>query len=479
MLWLCIVLPQLPLEAVRSSDDVSATVITACEDNARWIICCNRAAEKSGIKVGVNYTTALAIHPQVLVLERKLQAEEAALQRLAAWAYQFSGAVIVGEASPERRFAQSSALWLEIGASLQLFGGFRNLLERLEGELRDLHYTYQLGVSPTLEGAALLARSGIRVVITTSQALLARIRSLPISVLMLTSEISGQLHSSGVRTIGLLLGLPRDGLARRFGPQLVRFLARLLGEAPDPRPAFRLPEEYDARFEFECEIKSTEGLLFPLRRLLREFAGFLRARDSGVQHFGLAISHRDIEATRLRIGLSAPDRSAERFFSLVREQLERIALPAPSTGLHLTADQFASPTALQSDFINGALHQTEDLAHTIDRIVARLGDEQVHGLTTVADHRPEAGWAPKAHDSRRAIPEFPDRPLWLLPEPKPLQLAAIATISSGPERIEGGWWDAGDQRRDYYIVRISNGASLWVYRDLSANSGWRLHGFWA
>ncbi len=37
-------------------------------------------------------------------------------------------------------------------------------------------------------------------------------------------------------------------------------------------------------------------------------------------------------------------------------------------------------------------------------------------------------------------------------------------IVAGPERIEGGWWDTGDVQRDYYVVHLSNGASLWVYR---------------
>jgi protein ImuB len=244
-----------------------------------------------------------------------------------------------------------------------------------------------------------------------------------------------------------------------------------------------LPDKYDARFEFEFEIRSTEALLFPLRRMLREFAGFLRARDTGVQQFSLALAHRDAPATQLRIGLSAPDRNAERFLALVREQLERVALTAPTIELRLNVDQFSAPTGLQSDLLHGAVQQTEELSHTLDRIAARLGEEQVHGLTMRADHRPEASWAPQsfdgAHEKKRASLQSPERPLWLLPEPKPLQLSTIPQITSGPERLEGGWWDTGDLQRDYYILRTSNGADLWVYRDLSDRGGWYLHGFWS
>lgn len=479
MLWLCIALPQLPLEALRSDAADQALVVTACEGSARWVICCNPTAERAGLKAAMNYTVALAIHPQAGVLERKPRAEQAALERLGAWAYQFSSTVILGEIPEELRLARTSALWLEIGASLKLFGGFRSLIEHLESELGQLHYTYKLGIAPTLEGASLLARAGLRVVITTPQALYLRIRNLPVSKLALAPEVTQQLHVAGVRTIGLLLELPRAGVAKRFGPGVSGFLDRLTGVAADPRPVFQLPDRYAAHFEFELEVHGTEALLFPLRRMLRELAGFLRARDTGVQQFTITFRHRDHVTTQLCIGLSMPDRNAERFFALARERLERTELTAPAIELSLTADQFAAPTALQSDLLSGAAQQSEELAHTLDRLAARLGDEQVHGLQLIADHRPEASWAPSSPQEEHPAAHFPERPLWLLPQPKPLQLSSIPQITSGPERIEGGWWDdAGDLQRDYYIVRTSNGADLWVYRDLQ-NRGWYLHGFWS
>jgi protein ImuB len=65
-----------------------------------------------------------------------------------------------------------------------------------------------------------------------------------------------------------------------------------------------------------------------------------------------------------------------------------------------------------------------------------------------------------------------------LPEPQPLELAALPKIESGPERIEHGWWDGGDVQRDYFVARTSNGADLWIYHDLQ-NRNWYLHGFWS
>src|SRR5690606_26985156 len=123
------------------------------------------------------------------------------------------------------------------------------------------------------------------VAITTPAALRARVAAISVSWLNLDPWIPQQLQTVGVRTVGLLLELPRDGIAKRFGPEVCNYLDRLIGTAPDPRPTYRLPLEYRARFEFETQIHSTEALLFPLRRMLREFVGFLRARDTAVQRF--------------------------------------------------------------------------------------------------------------------------------------------------------------------------------------------------
>mgnify|MGYP000057601428 FL=1 len=50
---------------------------------------------------------------------------------------------------------------------------------------------------------------------------------------------------------------------------------------------------------------------------------------------------------------------------------------------------------------------------------------------------------------------------WLLEAPRPLpEKNAVPlhedgplTLLAGPERIESGWWDGGDVKRDYFIAR--------------------------
>jgi protein ImuB len=82
------------------------------------------------------------------------------------------------------------------------------------------------------------------------------------------------------------------------------------------------------------------------------------------------------------------------------------------------------------------------------------------------------------------LPEAP-RPLWLLAEPQPLaHLFEMKPwiLRDGPERIESGWWDGRDVRRDYFVAENPRGEVMWIYRDhrYGIDDGeWFLHGVFA
>jgi len=70
------------------------------------------------------------------------------------------------------------------------------------------------------------------------------------------------------------------------------------------------------------------------------------------------------------------------------------------------------------------------------------------------------------------------RPLWLLRRAIPLR-GPSPQILAGPERIESGWWDGADARRDYYVVQTRDGQRAWAYLASGATDGWMLHGWFA
>ncbi|HEY5019905.1 MAG TPA: DNA polymerase Y family protein [Steroidobacteraceae bacterium] len=394
-----------------------------------------------------------------------------ALERLAAWAYQWSSLISYATDEP--------LLWLELGASCALFDGYEALLAKIEAELVQLGYSHICALAPSPTAAALLTRTtGQRYVLTKTQ-LRQRLDCLPLQLLALPAAILAALHTSGLRRIGQVLELPAAAIARRFEPETLLYLQRLCAQASDPRPAWRLPETYRARCEFGSEVRTSTALLFPLQRLLLEFQGYLRARDCSVQRFTLEFEHYRHPLSRVSIGLSAPGRDAAQFLTLVRERMHSLLLPAPVNALRLEALEFTSPAIAQGDLFGSDAQPLQQLQRLLDRLRARLGEGSVRALQLQADYRPERGWgfvAPQTSPDTQELPPIAARPCWLLPEP--IRIDAPSGLLRGPERIESGWWNQDDVRRDYYLARTAEGTRLWVFRDRRAGD-WYLQGLWA
>ena len=65
-----------------------------------------------------------------------------------------------------------------------------------------------------------------------------------------------------------------------------------------------------------------------------------------------------------------------------------------------------------------------------------------------------------------------------MPLPVPLHDPHLRIVS-GPERLESGWWDGEDARRDYYVLETSQGQRAWAYREAGGDGALTLHGWFA
>jgi protein ImuB len=396
-------------------------------------------------------------------------AERQALERLAAWCYQYSSQVCI----PGDR----DGLFLEAGASERLFGRPEWLGKRLEQELGQLGYQAMTGSAPTPEAAWLGAREGLHIAVPGH--VRQQLGPLPLSRLQLDAAQRVALERMGFRQLRDLLRLPRKALTRRFGPALPDYLDRVLGVRPDPRAMYHPPDSFSSRLELPAEIHSCQALLFPLNRLLEELCGVLRGGDSAVQSLLVGIGHEGHEDSLVKLGLQSPTQDAGRLVTVLRERLERLQLPRPAREIRLEAPTLLRFNAGQhSLFRDTPAERRQDIEHLAERLQARLGNGSVTGLTGVEDHRPEYSWRPRALDERPDCISLPHRPAWLLPNPRRCTIGNYE-ILAGPERIESGWWDGHDCRRDYYIVRDSHGSTLWAFREYKPHRGWYLHGIFA
>lgn len=531
MSWACFTLPMLPLEAhpatavggapardgiidysnvdaapapllqTQHTPDPTDTTPRAIHDGGApraRIVCANASAQTAGVRPGLTLAQAQALLPGLRSHPRDTTAEATRLEHLGSLAYAFSSQV---------RLLPPNAVALEVGRSLNLFGGWDALQSDLRTRLADLHHHITLAAAPNALAARIFAPLQDGLTLHDDQQLRRALDSVRITHAQLDPDTVAALDRLGLRTLGDIGRLAPAALARRLGRPLLDTLDRLYGRAPDPAPLYLPPNRFERRFEFDYGIETSGALLFPLQRLARDFAAFLQARDGGVLRFVLQFDHDGQPPSRIEIGMRKPVRDFDALLDAVRGRLDRLQLPAPVEAATWIADELPPFVPERLDLFDTRTRGQLDLDTLADRLRSRLGDDAVRTVAVHADHRPERAWRastqlPTTRTPRtpeRATPTLPTaastntrnvavshlppvdpplRPLWLLPKPIPLRTRIVRLLDAHGERIESGWWD-GDLRRDYFVADLDGGQRAWIFRAPDSTDGWMLHGWFA
>jgi protein ImuB len=487
-LWACLIFPSLPLDVfarAQSPDDHgSRPFVVGSGGHYPRVVAADAAARAAGIRDGQLISSALALAPDLVLRDRDVEAEARALAQLATWTLTFT---------PMACLAPPNAVVADIGASLRLFGGLPRLVAQLTAGAQALGYQSKLGIAPTPGAALLLARAG------HSQAVLERARlprvlaSIPLTLVDVDEATRATLREAGVTTFGQAAALPRNGLARRFGPRIVALLDETLGIVPDPRASFVPPPRFEGRLDLPAPAHDVEALGFGVQRLVRDLCDWLAARGLGAVRLTLSLGHerylrqRGMPSSEVPFALGAPARMPSHLLGVLRERLGRVALPAPVEAMTLASEETAPLAGRNLGLLPGDDGDRVEVP-LVDRLRARLGDDALHRLVPHAEHRPELAMRAAGMAAQRGKPlPLPDapRPIWLFSEPQPLAQVFEGNpwvLRDGPERIESGWWDGGDVRRDYYVADAPDGATAWIYRDHrhGVDDGeWFLHGLFA
>lgn len=486
-LWACLIFPSLPLDVfarARPSPDALRPFAVGSGGHYPRVVAACAAARAAGIRNGQSIASALALAPNLVLRDRDAEAEARALAQLATWALTFT---------PMACLAPPDAIVADIGASLRLFGGLPRLVAQLTAGTQALGYDGRLGIAPTPGAALLFARAGRTRAVLDSAHLPMALAPIPLAFCDIDEAARATLREAGVTAFGEAAALPRDGLARRFGPRIVALLDRALGTVADPRAPFVPPPRFAGRLDLPAPAHDAEALGFGVQRLVGDLAHWLTARGLGVVRLALALVHerhlhrRGMPATQVPFALGAPAREPSHLLGVLRERLGRVALPAPVEAMTLASEETAPLTGRNLGLLPGDDSGRVEVP-LADRLRARLGDHALHVLATHAEHRPELATRESSVSASRGKPApLPDapRPIWLLREPVLLADALDArpwALRDGPERIESGWWNGGDVRRDYFIADTPDGATVWIYRDHrhGVDDGeWFLHGLFA
>ena len=237
------------------------------------MIALNGAARAAGLREGMLLSAAYALAPELVQQPRDIAAEQASLAQLATFALGFT---------PSVSLVPPSAWVAEIGGSLRLFGGRAKLVARLVEGMRSRGFAANVGVAPTAIAALAFARAGhpMHVVSIDAVAFGAR-TTFRFAHFDVDAPALETLEAAGVRTFGEADRLPRDGLARRFGPSLVATLDRAAGRRPDPREPYAPPPKFLTRIELPAPVHDVESLGFAVNRLVLELTAWLLCARAG------------------------------------------------------------------------------------------------------------------------------------------------------------------------------------------------------
>jgi len=427
--------------------------------------------------------------------------EAAAPQGLAWWCLQFTPRVAM----------LAGAVLMELSASARLFGGTRALAARIRGE-SGLLGVQALAWAPTSLAALALARCGQRN--GFAQPLPQLLDALPLAALDATQAHAPTLARLGCATLGQVRALPRGGVVRRFGKELLAALDQAYGLQPEAHGWIELPAQFQARMELAHRADGSAHILHGAAVLLRQMCGWLAAQRAGITHFTLRWRHDALRSSaaaaggELGIRTAASTRQLDHLQRLLQEHLAHVVLEAPVVELELLAPE---PQPLQesaADLLPDPARRHEHLPQVLERIAARLGANQVRRPVLCDDHRPEwqVRWQPAGEPQPAAEAPLPaqPQPSFLLEQPLPLphdsQGAPLyqgpLQLVVGPQRLEGGWWHrspdfaqpgtAAEQTahnavRDYWIAASAHAGMLWIYQTrLEGEQGaWFLHGIFA
>ncbi|RQQ88732.1 DNA polymerase Y family protein [Burkholderia stagnalis] len=465
-------LPHLTLETFRprspapSPDDVRGLIVL---EGGR-VIALDRAARALGVVAGMRRGGVLSLAPDAQIRERDVVRERELVLGVAYALLQFTPHVVG---------ADEAVVLLDVTASLRLFHGVRALRQRVRDAVASFGVSASVSVASTGPAAWMVARGlrgGLALSARSLQRALARVS---LAVAPPARPYVQWFDELGCETLADLQRLPRAGLKKRCGPQLLDWLDQVAGTAPAAYDWLDMPPSFDARVELMDRVEHAEALLFVARRLILQLTGWLTAKQLDVAAFALLLEHergRDaIAPTEIAIALGAPTRFEEHLTRLVKERLAQVELVAPVITVRLVARRVQEAATPSDTLFPEPGGTPQDHARLLELLTARLGAENVLVPAPIADYRPEAAarWVP-LRDAPKASPLPADlpRPAWLLDRPVPLLTrqhrpfygTPLRMVSPG-ERIEGGWQDGRTVTRDYFVAEDDNGVAYWIFKE--------------
>src|SRR5262249_27872683 len=208
----------------RSAPDPRPLVVTGKRGNVERLTAVDAAAAELGLIPGLALAEARARYPDLAVIAEHPADDRRLLDAIADWCQRYTPLLAVDP---------PDGLLLDIAGCAHLYGGEERLLPDLLARFENFGFASRAAIALTIGAAFALARFCPAPILTPGAERPA-FGPLPLAALRLPEEKTAALRRVGLKRIGDILDLPRARLAARFGADMLRQLARALGEEREP-----------------------------------------------------------------------------------------------------------------------------------------------------------------------------------------------------------------------------------------------------
>ena len=452
------------------------------------------AAQAMGLSVGLTLADARARVPQLPAFNGNAQADLHLLEQLADYCHRYT---------PRVATDPPLGLLLDITGATYLFGGSEErLADDLAMRFADMGFALRHALSPSPQAAMALAAYGLDE---------GDVHRLPITALRVEAGIYHALRRAGLRNIGDLAMRPRKVLAARFGENMARKLAQILGEVDAPITPRRPPPPIYVQARFADPLGHVDAARRAISELCEDAGAQLNERGQGARSVEALLFRCDGHIARLRVETAAPTRNAPLLMRLFEERISGLNDPLdPGFGYDMIALSVPvmQPLPAEQMTLSRARHAGGDVADLVAQLATRLGKNNVTRFAYRDTHIPEAAaynWpathGPPPNIARHAKTAL--RPSMLFDPPQAIEVLAEVPdgppyrfrwrkklhqvrLHEGPERIALPWWRGREfdrLTRDYYRIEDDEGHRYWVFRhglyEEKSAPNWYMHGLFA
>jgi protein ImuB len=469
--------------------------VLALPKHGRMVVtAASKLAQDNGIGVGMVVADARAVFPSLEVIEDKPHKAEALLNELAVWCIRYT---------PVAAVDVPDGLVLDVTGCAHLWGGEQVYLNDIVHKLGNAGYVVNAAIGDTIGAAWAVARYGKQVCIIEESRQFDAILPLPPAALRLEITVVERMHKLGLYQIRSFIHMPRTVLRRRFGQQLLDRIDQALGQAVEIIRPVQPLVPYQERLPCMEPIVTATGIAIALQRLLEMLCARLVKEGKGLRTSVFKGFRVDGEVVQIDIVTNRGSYHIAHLFKLFEL---KIATIEPALGIELfvlEAPVVEDVDAVQETIWNfSGSTDNAGLMELLDRLAGRTGIQVIQRYLPQEHHWPERSIKPA-----ESLQEKPPtawrtdrpRPVYLLPDPLPIEVAApvpdyppmlfryngyVHDIkrADGPERIEREWWLEAGLHRDYYCVEDQSGTRFWIFRlghyD-ELRSKWFIHGFFA